>query len=119
MLGELGENLFAVADGLGAPVEFEVENFLVGELPVDVVAGAEARGEGEEGEGGGDGDVEGFGESEHGYFDVGVGEVDGLGGESGEFGAEDEDGGGGDVEVVDEGVVVVGGGGDDAIAEGA
>lgn len=76
-------------------------------------------GEVEEGEGDGDGDVEAFGEAVHGYFDVFVSEVDGFGGEAGEFGAEDECHGRGDVEVGDECVVSMGSGGDDAVAAAA
>ncbi len=77
---------------------------------------AEAFGEVEEGEGDGDGDIEALGETVHGDFDVFVSEVDGLGGESREFGAEDECHRSGDVEVGDEGVVSMRGGGDDAVA---
>jgi len=77
---------------------------------------AEAFGEVEEGEGDGDGDIEALGETVHGDFDVFVSEVDGLGGEPREFGAEDECHRSGDVEVSDKGIVGVGGSGDDAVA---
>ena len=110
------EDLFAVADGLGEPVELEVEEVLSGKWRVE---SGKSLAQVEEGEGDGDGDVEAFGEAVHGYLYIFIGEVDGFGGESCELGAEDEGHGGGDVEVGDEGVVGVGGGGDDAVAAAA
>ena len=97
-------------------MEFEVDEFLFWELPVELFVGAHAFGEGEEGECDGDGDVEGFGESVHGYFDVGVGHFDGLGRESCEFGAEDEGCFLCDVEFGDDFVALVWEGGYDAVS---
>ena len=96
------EDLPSVADGLHDPVEFEVELFLSGELPMDGGVGAHPFGETEEGKGGADADVEALGEAVHGDLDVGVGSVDDLLGEAGEFCSEDKGDRLPDVELGDE-----------------
>ena len=97
-------------------MEFEVKDLVRGEMPGNVGVGTESGGEGEERECSADGDVETFGEAVHGYFYIGVGEVDGFLCEASEFGAKDEGSGLADVEVGDECVVGVRGGGHNTIA---
>ena len=110
------DDLLAVADGLHSPMKFEVEQLVVGKLPLQGGVTAHTLGEAEEAEGGTDGDIETLGEAVHGYLDVGVGSVDSLLREARQLGAKDEGGGLTDVEVTNHGVVLVRQGGHDAVA---
>ena len=82
--------------------------FLVVHLPMDRGVAAHAFCRAVKRQGGADRDIETLGESIHRYLDVGVSAVDGLLGESGKFGAEDQCHGLADIEVANHGVVLVG-----------